>query len=655
MGSMHTGLEEEKDGFRKLAAFYEARSRGGVGLIVTGGFAPNFEGRLTPFSAGLTSRYHIKKHRQITDAVHGAEGKICLQILHAGRYAHHPFAVAPSAIRSPISRFRPWAMPRWLVKKTIRDFVRCASLAKEAGYDGVEVMGSEGYLLNEFITSKTNLRKDEWGGSYANRIKLAVTIVSEIRKTCGNDFIIIYRLSMLDLVEEGSSWDEVVILAKEIEKAGASIINTGIGWHEARIPTIAMMVPRAGFAWVTKKLKGEIQIPLVTSNRINTPELAEKILEDGCADMVSLARPFLADPEFVNKSFAGRENEINTCVACNQACLDHIFNRKTASCLVNPFACRETELKLVKSNRPREVLIIGAGVAGLSAAVTAALRGHRVTVIEKSESIGGQLNMARKIPGKSEFDETIRYYETQLRLLNIHLVTGCEWSSEEIEKWVRLHSSIDSQAAVIISSGVNPRRWNIDGAHHPKVLSYPDVLQHGVPVGKKVAVVGAGGIGVDTAEFLLGDQESSEKFYGHWGIDKQLSGRGGLLKNRKHQIPAREIYILKRSAGKIGEGLGKTTAWIHRLELKYQGVKVFTGVEYKKVDDEGLHILVNGENVLLEVDHVVVCAGQESENGLLSVLNNKGFEVHAVGGAKNAAGIDAKRAIEEGTKTGLTI
>jgi 2,4-dienoyl-CoA reductase (NADPH2) len=647
MGSMHTGLEEHKGGFERLAAFYAERVRGGVGLIVSGGFAPNLFGRVGPFSSQLSYSWQIKRHHQVTEAVHREGGKIALQILHAGRYAYHPLAVAPSAVKSPISMFKPWALPGWGVEKTIRDFVNCAYLAKKAGYDGVEIMGSEGYLINEFVSASTNRRRDKWGGSYVNRIRFPVEIVRRVRERLGRDFIIIYRLSMLDLVEGGSDWPEVVQLAKAIEGAGATLINTGIGWHEARIPTIATVVPRAMFTSVTARLKEEVRIPLVTSNRINTPALAEEILVRGEADLISMARPLLADPEFVNKAGTGRGDEINTCIACNQACLDHVFQRKLASCLVNPRACHETEIEIKPTGRPKKLAVVGAGPAGLAFAVTAAQRGHRVTIFEQAGEIGGQFNLARKIPGKEEFRETLRYFKTMLKKHSVQIRLGHEVSAEEL-----LAQKFDE---VILATGVTPRRPEIPGIGHSKVVSYVDVLQGRVHVGARVALIGAGGIGFDVAEFLVeGDHGFSQNpadFAAYWGMDLTVKARGGVTDvARQIPSPQRKIYLLQRKEGKVGARLGKTTGWIHRAMLKDRGVEMLSGVNYEKIDDHGLHISIGDRSEVLAVDHIVICAGQESRRDLQPQLQASGCPVHVIGGADKAEELDAKRAIDQGIR-----
>ncbi len=645
MGSMHTGLEESKNGYPKMAAFFAERARGGVGLIVTGGIAPNRAGWTGPFANKLTNASEARQHKIITDAVHKEGGKICMQILHSGRYGYHPLAVAPSGIQSPISPFKPWTLTKGGIRRTIKDFANCAVLAQEAGYDGVEIMGSEGYLINQFIVSKTNHRTDEWGGSFENRIKFPLEIVRLVREKVGKNFIIIYRLSMLDLVEDGSTWEEVVQLAKAIEAAGATIINTGIGWHEARVPTIATMVPRGGFSWVTKRLMGEVNIPLITTNRINMPDVAEKILADGHANMVSMARPFLADPELPKKALEGRTDEINTCIGCNQACLDHVFERKTASCLVNPRACHELEINVLPTTHKKKIAVVGAGPAGLSCAITLGERGHEVHLFEASAILGGQFNIARQIPGKEEFTETLRYYKRQMELqkVQIHLNTLFD------------ESLADGFDEVVVATGVTGRKAGIEGENHPKVLTYTDVVLHKKPVGKKVAIVGAGGIGFDVSEFLTHSENTGiEGFMEEWGVDMNYERAGALMKNVKTVSP-REVFLLQRSAGKMGERLGKTTGWIHRAALKKKRVQMISGVTYQKIDDEGLHILINGEAQVLEVDNVVICAGQVSNNALFNALKAKNAPVHLIGGALQAGEVDAKRAIEEGVKLGIAL
>ena len=642
MGSMHTGLEEERDGFRRMAAYYAMRAEGGAGLIVTGGVAPNRSGWVAPFSIRLADSSQVGGHRLITDAVHEQGGAICLQILHAGRYGYHPLCVAPSKLRAPINRFSPWVLSPRRIKRTIDDFVRCAELARQAGYDGVEVMGSEGYLINEFIAAKTNRRNDEWGGSFANRIRFPLAIVQGIRERVGERFIIVYRLSMLDLIDKGSSWEEVVELAVAIEDAGATLINTGIGWHEARVPTIATVVPRAGFAWVTKRLMGSVAIPLVTSNRINMPDVAEKILADGSADMVSMARPFLADPFWVKKAGENKVDEINTCIACNQACLDQIFARKTASCLVNPRACFETVRPFVRTDRPKRIAVVGAGPAGLACAVTAAERGHQVTLFEAAETVGGQFLLARVVPGKEEFEETLRYYRVQLARQGVDVRTSCKATLEQLQGFDE----------IVVASGVKPRPVDIDGTDLPHVFSYAEVIGGKKIAGRRVAIIGAGGIGFDTATFLLEKGPSShsvDTFLDAWGIDRQYRQPGG-LKNPEWPAPGREIHLLQRKAGKPGEGLGKTTGWIHRSVLKKSGVRFWSGVEYLRINGEGLWVRHGGEDKLIAVDTVVVCAGQLSERGLAKDLEDAGLGFHLIGGALAAGELDAKRAILQGTE-----
>ncbi|MFX6143590.1 NADPH-dependent 2,4-dienoyl-CoA reductase [Acinetobacter baumannii] len=646
MGSMHVGLEEAPGGYERMAAFYAERAKGDVGLIVTGGIAPNQAGLTFAHASKLDSTEEAEKHKIITEAVHAAGGKIALQILHTGRYSYQPEIVAPSAIQAPINPIKPKAMTSAEVQQTIDDFVNCAKLAQYAGYDGVEIMGSEGYLINEFIAARTNHRDDEWGGSYENRIRFPVEIVKRTREIVGENFIIIYRLSMLDLVEGGSTLEEVIQLAKAIEKAGATIINTGIGWHEARIPTIATKVPRAAFTWVTEKLKGEVSVPLITSNRINTPEMAEHVLASGHADMVSMARPMLADPDFVLKASEGRSDEINTCIGCNQACLDHIFSMKIATCLVNPRACYETELIFKEVQNQKNIAVIGAGPAGLSFAVYAADRGHQVKIFEASHQIGGQLNIAKTVPGKEEFYETLRYFNRQIELRsNIELVLNHPATYEELSQ-----SDFDE---IVVATGVTPRQLQFEGIDHPKVLSYLQVLKERVPVGQRVAIIGAGGIGFDTAEYLTHEGESGslnpEKFYEEWGIDTHYEHVGG-LKQPKVEASEREIYLLQRKASSVGAGLGKTTGWIHRTGLKNRNVKMLAGVQYDKVDDQGLHITVDGKPTVLEVDNVVICAGQESFTAMYDQLKADGKSVHLIGGAKEAGELDAKRAIRQGAE-----
>lgn len=646
MGSMHIGLEEAPQGYERMAAFYAERAKGGVSLIVTGGVSPNDDGVVFAHGTKLDTIEEAEKHKVITQAVHEAGGKIAMQILHTGRYSYQANIVAPSAIQAPINPIKPKALSSAEVQQTIDDFANCAKLAQYAGYDGVEIMGSEGYLINEFIAARTNHRDDEWGGSYENRIRFPIEIVKRTRDLVGENFIIIYRLSMLDLVEGGSSLEEVVQLAKEIEKAGATIINTGIGWHEARIPTIATKVPRAAFTWVTEKLKGSVSIPLITSNRINTPEMAEHVLASGHADMISMARPMLADPDFVLKASEGRSDEINTCIGCNQACLDHIFSMKIATCLVNPRACYETELIFKETNTIKNIAVIGAGPAGLSFATYAASRGHKVKVFDSNNQIGGQFNIAKTIPGKEEFYETLRYFKRQIELQpNIELVLNHTVTYEELSQ-----ANYDE---IVVATGVTPRQLQFEGIDHPKVLSYIQVLKERVPVGKRVAIIGAGGIGFDTAEYLSHEGESGslnpEKFYAEWGIDTAYEHVGG-LKQPELEKSEREIYLLQRKASAVGAGLGKTTGWIHRTGLKHRDVKMIAGASYDKVDDLGLHITVDGKTTVLEVDNVVICAGQESYTAMYDQLKADGKNVHLIGGAKEAGELDAKRAIRQGAE-----
>jgi len=648
---MHVGLEEAPGGYDRMAAFYAERAKGGVALIVTGGISPNDHGVTFHGGSKLDTLEEAEKHKVITQAVHEAGGKIAMQILHTGRYSYQAENVAPSPIQAPINPVKPHALTSAEVQQTIDDFANCAKLAQYAGYDGVEIMGSEGYLINEFIAARTNHRDDEWGGSYANRIRFPIEIVRRTREMVGENFIIIYRLSMLDLVEGGSTLEEVIQLAKEIEKAGATIINTGIGWHEARIPTIATKVPRAAFTWVTRKLKGQVKIPLITSNRINTPEMAEYVLASGDADMISMARPMLADSEFVLKAEQGRSDEINTCIGCNQACLDHIFSMKIATCLVNPRACYETELIFKETNVAKNIAVIGAGPAGLSFAVYAANRGHQVTVFEAAAQIGGQFNIAKTIPGKEEFYETLRYFKRQIELQpRIKLQLNHKASLEELAQ-----SNFDD---IVVATGVTPRQLEIPGIDHAKVLSYLDVLKERKPVGQRVAIIGAGGIGFDTAEFLSHEGESGsinpEKFYDEWGIDTDYENVGG-LKAANVEKPQREIYLLQRKAASVGASLGKTTGWIHRTGLKHRDVKMIAGANYEKIDDQGLHIIVNDKPAVLEVDHVIICAGQESYTAMFDELKAAGKNVHLIGGAKEAGELDAKRAIRQGAELAAVI
>lgn len=650
MGSMHVGLEEAPHGFSRMAAFYAERARGEVGLIVTGGIAPNERGRPAPGGAMLVNEDHAAQHRVVTEAVHAEGGKIAMQILHFGRYAYHPDQVAPSALQAPINPFKPHALTHEEVEQTIDDFVRCAALAQFAGYDGVEIMGSEGYLINEFIAARTNHRDDDWGGSYANRMRFPIEIVRRTRERVGRNFILIYRLSMLDLVEGGSTLEEVIALAQAIEAAGATILNTGIGWHEARIPTIATKVPRAAYAWVTKKVMGQVGIPLITSNRINTPEVAEQLLAEGCADMVSMARPLLADADFVRKARQGRADEINTCIGCNQACLDHTFGGKITSCLVNPRACHETELQITPAATPKRIAVVGAGPAGLSCAITAAQRGHAVTLFDSADEIGGQLNIAKKVPGKEEFHEMLRYYRKQLELSQVTLRLGQRVEAETLRQ-----AGFDE---VVLATGIQPRRLDLDGIDHPKVLNYLDVLRDEKPVGANVAVIGAGGIGFDVSEYLTHAGESGavapEKFYAEWGIDPSYAQAGG-LRAVQVEAPARRVHMLQRKTSKVGDQLGKTTGWIHRSALKARRVGMTAGVQYQRIDDAGLHITIDGQPQLLAVDHVVVCAGQEPLRALQAPLEAAGCRVHLIGGADVAAELDAKRAIAQGTRLAASL
>ncbi|NAW67116.1 NADPH-dependent 2,4-dienoyl-CoA reductase [Photobacterium halotolerans] len=641
MGSMHTGLEEAHDGFKKLSAFYAARARGGVGLIVTGGFAPNFRGRLTPLSAEFSSGRAARAHRVITDAVHKEGGKIAIQLLHAGRYAMHPFAVSASGIKAPISKFTPKEMSRRQILKTIDAFARSAELAREAGYDGVELMGSEGYLINQFICQRSNHRTDEWGGSYENRVRFPLELVKAVRARVGTDFIIIFRLSMLDLVEQGSTYDEVVQLAQALEAAGVTILNTGIGWHEARVPTIATQVPRAAFSWVTEKLKGKVSIPLVTCNRINTPEVAESILAADQADMVSMARPFLADADFVLKAEQNRADDINTCIGCNQACLDHVFAGKRASCLVNPQACYETELVLTPAAQHRKVAVIGAGPAGLAFATAAAERGFEVDLYEKNDYIGGQFNLAMQIPGKEEFRETIRYFSRRLSQTGVNLKLGKAVDINELKGY----------DDVVVSTGVKPRIPAIPGLEaSDKVIDYQTLIRDKVQLGQRVAVIGAGGIGVDVSSMLTEPQDSSlDSWLQDWGIDKTISHAGGLCAPQSEHSE-RQVWLMQRRPGKMGKGPGKTTGWIHQQVLLKRGVEMLSGVSYEKIDEQGLHISVEGQQRVLEVDHIVLCAGQTSVEELSAPLKELGIKVHVIGGAEFAGEVDAKRVIRQGTE-----
>jgi 2,4-dienoyl-CoA reductase (NADPH2) len=649
MGSMHTGLEEEKGGFEKLAAFYEARAKGGVGLIVTGGVSPNLRGRLAPMGSQMSHWWHISKHKKITDAIKPYDTKICLQLLHAGRYGYHPFNVGPSKLKSPITPFTPSEMSRRQIKGTITDYAKAAKLAQKAGYDGVEIMGSEGYLLNQFICSRTNKRTDQWGGTFKNRSRIAVDTVAKVREAVGEHFIIIYRLSMLDLVEGGNSWEEVVQLAKMVEQAGATIINTGIGWHEARVPTIVTSVPRAAFTWVTKRMRDEVSIPLITTNRINMPDVAEEVIARGDADMVSMARPFLADPDLVNKAKDGTPERINTCIACNQACLDHVFENKRATCLVNPQACYETELVMEPLGGKKKLAVIGAGPAGLSFATYAAKRGHEVHLFDKSSEIGGQFNYAKLIPGKEEFYETIRYFGHLIEEVGVNLHLNSEQSADSIAE-----QNFDE---VIIATGIKPRELDIPGIDSDKVLTYLDVLRDKKPVGERVAVIGAGGIGFDVSEYLVEEHSLAtdvERWQQNWGIDTEYVNRGA-LKQPEIEAAKRQIFLLQRKESKVGAGLGKTSGWVHRATLKQKQVKMMSAVSYKEINSQGFVIEVDGKQQTLDVDNVIICAGQLPLTELMAPLEAKGIKVHKIGGADVAAELDAKRAIRQGAELAATI
>ncbi|MGM0524794.1 MAG: FAD-dependent oxidoreductase [Pseudomonadota bacterium] len=649
MGSMHTGLEEEKGGFDKLAAFYEERAKGGVGLIVTGGISPNFRGRLAPFGSEMSKPWHVSKHRKVTDRVHQYGAKICMQILHAGRYSYHPFSLAPSAIKAPINPFKPTVMSERQIKKTIKHYARSAKLAQKAGYDGVEIMGSEGYLINQFLCPRTNERTDQWGGSFENRMRLPLQIMKEVRQRVGDKFIIIFRLSMLDLVDDGHTLDEVLQLGKALEQAGVTIINTGIGWHEARVPTIVTSVPRAAFSWITERVRRELSVPVVAVNRINTPDIAEHILASNQADMVSMARPLLADAELVNKAAQNQPEKINTCIACNQACLDHVFANKRASCLVNPRACYETELVVNPADAKKRVAVIGAGPAGLAFACTAAERGHHVDLYDKANEIGGQFNYAKQIPGKEEFHETLRYFAERVKDTGVNVKLGQTQSADGI--------AAGNYDEIVLATGVKPRQVDIPGIELPHVLGYLDVLRDHKPVGDKVAVIGAGGIGFDVSEYLttensltVDELEWSER----WGIDKSYQQRGGLKQPQPESSP-REVWLLQRKPTKVGKGLGKTSGWVHRAELKSKSVHMWNSVTYHQIVPEGIEIERDGKRELLRVDNIVICAGQLPLKDLQQQLIDAGQSVHLIGGADVAAELDAKRAIRQGTELAASI
>ncbi|PML53934.1 NADPH-dependent 2,4-dienoyl-CoA reductase [Vibrio lentus] len=645
MGSMHTGLEENKEGLHKLAAFYEERARGGVGLIVTGGFSPNLRGRLTPFSAEFSKVKHAKAHQVVTEAVHKHGGKIALQLLHAGRYAMHPFAQSASGIKAPIAKFAPSEMSPRQIKKTIDAFANSAELAQVAGYDGVEIMGSEGYLINQFICKRTNMRYDEWGGSYEKRMRFPLEIVKSIREAVGDDFIIIFRLSMLDLVEQGSTFEDVVLLAQKLEEAGVTIINTGIGWHEARVPTIATQVPRGAFSWVTEKVKPYVSIPVVTCNRINTPEEAERILSSGQADMVSMARPFLADPDFVNKAAQDQAQFINTCIGCNQACLDNVFKGKRASCLVNPRACYETEIVVQPAQASKTIAVVGAGPAGLACATTLAQRGHTVDLIEKNDRIGGQFRLAMQIPGKEEFRETIRYFANQIDAAGVNLKLDTEATFEMLLKYDE----------VVMAAGVEPRKLNLEGIDQEKVVDYQTLIREKTPVGEKVAIVGAGGIGIDVATMLTEPTSHSLDDWLHeWGIDKNMEHPGGLYPY-PDSFSDKTVWVMQRKAGRVGKGPGKTTGWIHKRTLEKRGVNLLGGVSYNKIDDQGLHITIDKKEQVLDADSVIVCAGQVSVRPFEDMWQEFGGKLHVIGGADYAGELDAVRAIRQGVELAIKL
>lgn len=650
MGSMHTGLEDKRKDYPKLAAYFAERAAGGAGLMVTGGIAPNIRGWLGPMAGTLNSRWQVGRHKLVTDAVHKEGGKICMQILHAGRYGYHPFVVSSSNKQSPISPFKPKKLSSSGIQSQIKAFARCAALAREAGYDGVEIMGSEGYLINQFLSERVNTRDDEWGGDIQRRLRLAEAIVTRVREAVGPDFIILYRLSMLELVEQGSDWASIVTQAKAVEAAGATMITTGIGWHEARIPTIAAMVPRGAFSGVTAKLKPDVSIPLVATNRINTVNVAENIVSAGDADMVSMARPFLADAEFPKKAREGRSDEINVCIACNQACLDHVFQKKRATCLVNPRACYETEITFKPVVTQKSVCVVGAGPAGLAAATTAARRGHTVTLIDSAAEIGGQFNMAKQVPGKEEFNETLRYFQKQLEITGVDV---------QLNKRINNARELQDFDEVLLATGVSPRTPSIEGVEHKKVLSYIDVLRGRANVGSKVAIIGAGGIGFDVAEYLTHDGGNSstdrDAFMKEWGIDAEFENAGGVVNFNPSHTSAREVTLLQRKSSKLGKNLGKSTGWIHRRAMAMRNVQMLAGCEYERIDDEGLHIVQEGEQRVLDVDHVIICAGQVPLRDLLEDLTNQGTATQLIGGADVAAELDAKRAINQGTRVATAI
>ncbi len=652
MGSMHTGLEDRAGDVDKLAAYYAERARGGVGLIVTGGYAPNRSGQLYPFASTMKTRADARRHRVVTDAVHEAGGKIALQLLHAGRYSYHPLAVSASSVKSPITPFRPRALSDRGVRAQISAFARAAALARQAGYDGVEIMGSEGYLLNQFLAPRTNRRSDRWGGSPGNRRRMAVETVRGARRAVGDDFVVIYRLSALDLVEDGQTREEVLALATEVEQAGATLISTGVGWHEARVPTIVTSVPRAAFTRVSAQLRPHLNVPVVTSNRINMPHVAERVLERGDADLVSMARPLLADPDWVRKAETGRGDEINTCIACNQACLDHTFSLKKATCLVNPRAANETDLNLLPARRIKRIAVVGAGPAGLSTATGLASRGHHVVLFEAEDSVGGQFDIARRIPGKEEFAETIRYFTKQLEVTGVELHLGTRATRADL-----VHGAFDE---VVVAAGVTPRTPAIPGIEHPRVLSYVDAVRHGAPVGDRVAVVGAGGIGVDVSEFLTHTGSPAldlDAWRAEWGVTDAEHARGGVTRRSPHPSP-RQVYLLQRKTSRIGGGLGRTTGWVHRASLKARNIEQLTGVHYERIDDDGLHLSFGRARErprVLDVDNIVVCAGQEPARDLVDDLAGTGVSTHVIGGADVAVELDAQRAIDQGTRLAATL